>query len=159
MIRVQPFKPVWDSECRILILGSIPSTMSIEKGFYYMNPQNRFWKILSIVFEYDLYHCDIEEKKEFLLKNHIALYDVVEECEIDFSKDSSIKKKKIGNIAYLIENSLIKKVLLNGKTAYTLFVKHFKEYEDMAFYLPSTSPANARFSLEKLSEIWGKELK
>lgn len=157
MIKRHTFPPVIGPDSTVLILGSLPSVRSVAEGFYYMHPQNRFWRVLSAVYSYDFYHASIEERKKNLLSRGIALYDVIEECEIDSSRDSSIQQAKIQNIRALLKASRISRIILNGRTAYALFLRAYPELADMACYAPSTSSANAAYSLNRLIEAW-KEL-
>ena len=141
---IHPLKPIYNSESKILILGSFPSVISREKRMYYANPQNRFWKVLSILFQEE-----IEDKEAFCLEHHIALWDVIQSCEIIGSNDSSIKNVLFNPIEELIEKTKIKVIITNGNKAKELFLKHFDL--SLPFYsLPSTSSANATYSLEKL---------
>ncbi|MBR0277440.1 MAG: DNA-deoxyinosine glycosylase, partial [Clostridia bacterium] len=149
-----PFPPLFDKNSKILILGSFPSVKSREQMFFYGHPQNRFWRVTSIIF-----NCEepktIDEKKKFLLNNKIALWDVIAVCEISGSSDSSIKNVKTNDITGILENSNIKRIYTNGKTAgkyYDKFIKNKIGKE--AICLPSTSPANAVWSLEKLVSEW-----
>ena len=142
-----------DKDSQILILGSFPSVKSREEKFYYMNPYNRFYKVIAGVYNQPL-PIDLNAKKELLSKYHIALYDVIEECEIEGSKDSSIINPKVADIDGIINNSSINKIILNGGKAGELFKKHFPQYVDKAIFLPSTSPLNASMSLEKLITIY-----
>ncbi len=153
-----PFKPVIDSNSTILILGSFPSVKSREDNFYYAHLQNRFWKVLSKILK-----CSIplskEEKINMLLTNHIAIWDVVKSCEIEASSDASIKNVVINDILDLIKDSKINKILFNGNKSYEIFKKYNKledyEKKNISLYtLPSTSPANARYSFDKLYEEW-----
>lgn len=148
------FGPVYDVNSKILILGSFPSVKSREEGFYYMHPQNRFWKCLSAV-----YGCEIgpskEEKTEFLHKNHIALWDVVKKCRISGSQDAKLVPLEFNDIKWLIDNTQVKKIYTNGKLAdkkYQEFI--YGETGISSVYLPSTSAANARFSLAQLLAKW-----
>lgn len=150
----QPFEPLIHSHSKILILGSFPSVKSREQAFYYMHPNNRFWALLSAIYQEDFLGADIQEKKEKLSKHHIGLYDVVESCEITGSKDSSIVPVKIADIPGLIKHTQIKRIFLNGRKAEALFKDNFPQLKSMAYYLPSTSPANAQFSFEKLIKYW-----
>lgn len=149
-----PFEPIIDKECNILILGSFPSIKSRENKFYYMHPQNRFYKLLSKIYNEDFVNADINMKKKLLLENHIAIYDVIESCEIINSDDNKIKNVKYVDVLNLLKNCKIKKIYLNGKKAYELFIKKYPKLQDMAYYLPSTSPANAAFSFDKLYQCW-----
>lgn len=143
---VHPFKPVFNSKSKVLILGSFPSVKSREESFYYAHPQNRFWKVLENIFEEK-----IANKEEFLLKHNIALWDVIQSCEIKGSSDSSIKNVKVNDIKNLIKNTDITVILLNGNKAYNLYQKYIADYIDInVISLPSTSPANAKYRLNDL---------
>lgn len=144
------FGPVFNKDSEYLFLGSFPSVKSREKNFYYMHPKNRFYPLLKEVFDDDFTNLDIEVKKELLLKHHIALFDVIQSCEIVGSSDSSIKNIQVNDIKKIIDNTKINKIILNGKLAYNLFIKQFPDLVNIAYYLPSTSAANAACSLEKL---------
>ena len=146
-----------DKDSQILILGSFPSVKSRKENFYYMNPYNRFYKVISGVYNEPCPN-DLKGKQKLLSTHHIALYDVIEECEIEGSKDSSIINPKIADIAKIINNSSINKIILNGGKAGELFKKHFPQYVDKAIFLPSTSPLNASMSLEKLITIYRNAL-
>ena len=123
---IHPFPPLYDKNSRILILGSFPSVKSREQLFFYGHPQNRFWKVLSSVFECDVPE-NIEEKKRFLLKNGVALWDVISSCEITGSSDSSIKNVKANDISEILNIADIKNIFVNGKTAEKYFNKYIKE--------------------------------
>lgn len=155
------FGPVYNKNSKILILGSFPSVKSRELNFYYGHPQNRFWKLMSKIYNEEI-GDEIDIKKQFLLKNNIALWDTLKSCEIKGSSDASITNVEINNIEELIKKSNISKIIFNGKTAYNLFVKNadMTKYSNLEIrILPSTSPANAAYSLDKLFDIWSKELK
>lgn len=141
-------KPIYNKNSKILILGSIPSVTSREKNFYYSHKQNRFWKIMNNLFNTEL--DTIEKKEKFLLNNNIALYDMIKECEINKSSDSSIKNIKINDITKIINNSKIQYIFCEGKLSYKLYLKYYSHLNLKVFYLPSTSSANASYSLEKL---------
>ena len=147
------FEAFYDKDSVYLFLGSFPSVKSREQNFYYMHPQNRFYPLLKEVFSDDFTSNDIEKKKELLSKHHIALFDVIESCEIIGSSDSSIKNVIPNNLESILNNSNIKKIILNGKLAYKLFTKYFPNLLNMAYYLPSTSPANAKISLAELKKL------
>ncbi|MDE5893816.1 MAG: DNA-deoxyinosine glycosylase [Acetatifactor sp.] len=154
----QPFAPVYDRNSRILILGSLPSVKSREQGFYYGHARNRFWPMLAAVYQEPVPQS-IPDKKTLLLRHGLALYDVIESCEIKGSSDSSIRNVKAADIRIIIDTSRIEKILVNGRTA----AKYFRAFQPVAYQqllteLPSTSPANAAFSLEKLVQIWGTYL-
>lgn len=148
------FGPVYDENSRILILGSFPSVKSREVQFYYGHPKNRFWKLLSLLYGVDEF-ADISQKKQFLLANGIALWDVIESCDITGSSDSSIRNVVPNDIGRILKAANIERIYANGKTAEKLYRKYVQPvtgYEIIG--LPSTSPANAAFSLERLAEEW-----
>lgn len=148
------FLPVFDSNSKILILGSIPSVKSRENGFYYGHPQNRFWKVISGVFNTNTPET-ITEKKEMLLQNHIAIWDVIQSCDIIGSSDSSIKNVVPSDINLILNRCDIKAIYANGKTAAKLYRKYTLEKTGRDIIeLPSTSPANAAYGLEKLIIEW-----
>lgn len=151
----QPFQPVYDAESNILILGSFPSVASREQGFYYGHPRNRFWNVVASIFQVEKPDTTAE-KKALLLKNHIAIYDVIESCEIRGSSDSSIRNVVPADIGKIIADSNIQRIFTNGKTAGRLYRQYLAGMTGLPVKeLPSTSPANAAFSTEKLIEIWG----
>lgn len=151
-----PISPFFDSDSKVLVLGSFPSVKSREQGFFYGNPQNRFWQVLSKVFD-DEIPATVEQKKMFLKKHNVALYDVIFSCEITGSSDSSIKNVKPSDVSEMVSKSKIKKVFLNGKTAGKLYEKYLAANVKLPFEtLPSTSPANAAFSVQKLVSEWEK---
>lgn len=146
--------PVYDSESSILILGSFPSVKSRETGFFYGHPQNRFWKLLSSILECEKPET-IEEKKRMLLENKIAVWDVISKCDIIGSGDSSIKNVEPNDILSIIKESNITKIFCNGKTSFRLYKKYIEPATHIeAQCLPSTSPANAAYSLERLKGEW-----
>lgn len=146
------FPVFFNKNSEILILGSMPSVKSRELGFYYMHPKNRFWKVLSIVFNENIGNT-IEDKKRFLTRHKIALWDVIESCDIKASSDSSIKNVVVNDINKVIKNSNIKRVFITGKRAYELYNKYCLENTKIeAICLFSTSPANCAISIEKLVE-------
>ena len=149
-----PFGAVIDNECKILILGSVPSVKSVENNFYYMHPKNRFWKVMSALLGVDLYSADIDTRKRVLLSHGIALYDSVEECDISGSSDSKISNVIPADIPKLIKNTKISHIFCNGAASYANLLKYHPQLEAITTKLPSTSPANAACSLEKLIEAW-----
>ena len=154
-----PIKPVFDSESRILILGSFPSVKSREQGFFYGHPQNRFWSVISSVCSCDIPRS-IEEKRNLLLDNHIALWDVINSCEIIGSSDSSIKNAVPNNLNTILDSANIKYIFTNGVKAHSLYEKYREKSTGIkAVCLPSTSPANAAWSREKLFRVWGQALR
>ena len=146
-------KPIINNDSKILILGSFPSIKS-RQTFYYGNPYNRFWKVLEKILKTNLVNKTPEEKTTILLNNKIALYDVVEECDIVASSDSSIKNVIPIDLEKLIQNTNISHIILNGKKATELYNKYFSSLSLIAITLPSTSPANAKFSLDQLTKKW-----
>lgn len=182
---VHPFPPLYDDNSRILILGSLPSVKSREQMFFYGHKQNRFWKVMANVLhntmedmqnEYahitdenaisdsnnmsDIYvPATIEEKKKMLHRHHIALWDAIYSCDIIGSSDSSIKNVVPTDLKPILEHSQVKKVFCNGATS----AKYYKKYQEKEFgieaeTLPSTSPANAAYSVDRLVEIWSDRL-
>ena len=143
------FPPVFDQNSEILILGSFPSVKSREISFYYGNKQNRFWRLVCGFFGEEI-PADTQGKKEFLHRRHIALWDVVTECKIVGSADSSIREEKVANLQELLSVAKIRKILLNGTLAYQLFEKEYADLGRPYYKMPSTSPANPRFS----AKIW-----
>ena len=151
-----PIEPVFDEESNILILGSFPSVKSREEGFFYGHPQNRFWKVLAEIWKESV-PITIEEKKSFLLRNHIAVWDVIKSCDIEGSSDSSIKNVVANDIDVIISEANIKQIYVNGKKAQQLYQKYiYPMLQKEAICLPSTSPANAAWSLERLVQEWRK---
>ncbi len=153
---VHPFPPLFDENSEILILGSFPSVKSREEMFFYGHPQNRFWRVLAALTQCEI-PKSIEQKKELLLKNRIALWDVIASCEITGSSDSSIKNVVPNDISEILNNSKVKKIYVNGKTAEIYYNKYIKEKTGInGICLPSTSPANAVWTLDKLISEWKK---
>lgn len=149
------FAPVYDEWSSILILGTFPSVKSREQNFYYGHPQNRFWKVLARLTGEEL-PGTVEEKKAMLLKHHIAVWDVVQSCDIIGSSDSSIKNVVPADIPGILKGSRITRIFANGEKAYKLYRKYSEEKTGIkAVKLPSSSPANAVFSLDRLAETWG----
>lgn len=148
------FDPVVDEESKILILGSFPSVKSRENQFFYGHPQNRFWKVMANVLNWEVPET-IEEKKEMLLTNHVAVWDVIASCSIIGSSDMSIKDVVVNDFSRILENSKVEHIYVNGGKAYELYHKYAEKITGMkAVKLPSTSPANAAWNLEKLQKAW-----
>ncbi len=155
---VHPFPPLYDANSEILILGSLPSVKSREQMFFYGHPQNRFWKVMSAVLGEAL-PTTIEQKKQMLLKHRIALWDTIYSCDIIGSSDSSIKNVTPTDLRRILEKSRVQRIFCNGGTSGRYFQKYQQKVLGMeATVLPSTSPANAAFSVEKLIQIWGEAL-
>jgi len=149
-----PIPPLYDSNSSVLILGSFPSVKSRETGFFYGHPQNRFWKVLSNLFG-ETTPISIEEKKCFLLRNHIALWDVISSCDIVGSSDTSIRNVTANDLSIILKNAKINAIFVNGKSAFKYYQKYIEPMINRsAVCLPSTSPANAAWSLERLTEAW-----
>jgi len=153
------FGPLYDSNSNILILGSFPSVKSREANFFYGHPQNRFWKVISAVYGRPA-PSTIGEKKEFALSNRIALWDTIDSCDIIGSSDSSIKNVVPTDINLILKSADIKAVFCNGAASHKLYMKYcYPDTNTAAIKLPSTSPANAAFSLDKLITIWSEEIR
>ncbi len=151
---IHPIKPVYDKYSKILILGSFPSQKSREQKFFYGHPQNRFWQVVAKVFNQET-PSTIEEKTRFLLANNIAIWDVIESCDITGSADSSIKNVVANDLTKILEIANIRQIFVNGKTAERYYNKYVKnKIGKDAICLPSTSPANAVWSVEKLVSVW-----
>lgn len=150
------FEPIYNKNSKILILGSFPSVKSRENNFYYGHPQNRFWKVIAQVTDSPVPET-IEEKKNLLLNHHIAIWDVIASCTIQGSSDTSIKDVIVNDFSEILRNSSIQQIYVNGGKAYELYHKYAEKNTNMsAIKLPSTSPANAAWSMERLCEAWSK---
>jgi hypoxanthine-DNA glycosylase len=146
-----PFAPVFDRYSKVLILGSFPSVKSREYGFYYGHPQNRFWRIMAYLTKTDPMPVDIEGRRQMLLQNGIALWDVVATCDIVGSSGSHMTNVMPTDLSIILKNSPIRQIFANGDKAYKLY----RRYRDNNIHkLPSTSPANATYSFEKLVREW-----
>lgn len=152
------FAPVFDCESRVLVLGTMPSPKSRELGFYYSHPRNRFWPVMAKLL------CEkipetAEEKQNFCLRNKIALWDVLKECDIEGASDSSIKNAVPNDISIILNSADIKAVFTTGATAAKLYKKFIEPENGISVIaLPSTSPANAKMSLDALAEEYRKIL-
>jgi len=154
-----PIEPIYNKESKILILGSFPSVKSREEGFFYGHPQNRFWRVMSAIYNTET-PMTVKEKKQFLLENYIALWDVIASCDIVGSSDSSIKNVVPNDVQKILDIAPIEKIFVNGKKAEQLYRKYIeKEIGRVTICLPSTSPANAAWSMKKLIDAWGREIK
>lgn len=153
-----PIEPIYNENSKILILGSFPSVKSREEGFFYGHPRNRFWRVLASIFATDL-PVTIEEKKNFLYNNRVAVWDVIGSCDITGSSDSSIRNVVPNDLQQILKQADIQQIYVNGKTAKQLYDKYiYPKIKLEAICLPSTSPANAAWSLERLIGEWGKIL-
>lgn len=152
--QIHSIPPFWRPDSEQLILGSFPSVKSREQRFYYAHPRNRFWRVTAAVFDCDP-PAGPDEKAMFLEKNKIALWDVIAVCEISGSSDSSIRNAVPNRLARILENCPIRRIFVNGKTAERLYVKYLQpETGKEAVFLPSTSPANAAWTLPRLIDAW-----
>lgn len=149
------FEPVFNAQSQILILGSLPSVKSRENNFYYGHPQNRFWKLIATLCCEEIPQT-IEEKKKLLYDHGIAVWDVIAKCDIIGSGDSTIKNVVPNDMRIVLEHASIKRIYANGGKAYELYMRHcYTDCKREIIKLPSTSPANAAFSTERLLKVWG----
>ena len=152
------FEPVFDGNSEVLILGTFPSVKSRENHFYYGHPQNRFWKVMAAVWDWPVPET-IEEKKTLLYANHVAVWDVIGSCNITGSSDASIRDVVPNDLSVILEHASIRHIYANGGKSYEMYQKYIYPVNGRAITkLPSTSPANAAFSLERLVEEW-KEIR
>lgn len=153
-VLTHPFAPVFDERSKALVLGSFPSVKSRETAFYYGHPQNRFWRVLAALFDADVPETN-NDKTEFLLARHIALWDVAAACTIQGSADSTLTALRLNDIASLLRDTGIRAVFANGQKAGRLYrAKLEKQAETPVTVLPSTSPANAAWTLQRLVAAW-----
>lgn len=151
-----PFGPLYDENSRVLILGSFPSVKSREQNFFYGHPQNRFWKVIASVFGEPVPdQTDIVSKKSLILSNSLALWDSIASCEIVGSSDSSIRNARPNDIRRILDSAPIERIYCNGKKSHELYIKYIEPMTGReAECLPSTSPANAQWTLERLMDAW-----
>ncbi len=147
------FEPVYNPESRVLILGTMPSPASREQGFYYSHPRNRFWPVMAAVLGQPV-PSGPQEKRAFCLANGIALWDVLKSCVIDGASDASIRQPEVNDIPSLLAKADIRLVCTTGAKASELYRRHFAGLEAEHIALPSTSPANARMSMEQLTTAY-----
>ena len=151
---VHPFPPTWDEHSEILILGSFPSVKSREMAYFYGHPQNRFWRLIAALYGDDTPQT-VEERRAFLLRHHIALWDVIASCTIVGSSDSSIRDAVPNDIRPILAGAPIREIYTNGQTSFRLYRKYLlPEIGREAVCLPSTSPANAAWSFDRLLSAW-----
>ena len=149
-----PIPPIYDENSKILILGSFPSVKSREIEFFYGHPQNRFWRVIAAVFECPIPQT-MDEKRELLSTHGVAVWDVIGSCEITGSSDSSIRDVVPNDLGEIFAVADIKQIFVNGKTAEKYDNKYMKEKCGReSVCLPSTSPANAAWSLDRLIDAW-----
>ena len=151
---VHPIPPTYDEHSRILILGSFPSVKSREMGFYYGHPQNRFWRVMAALYGEET-PMTVDERRAFLLRNGVAAWDVIASCTITGSSDSSIRDVVANDLRPILRGSQIHRIFVNGKTAEKMYKRYTLPVLGIeAVCLPSTSPANAAWSLERLTDAW-----
>lgn len=151
---VHPFPPTWDEHSEILILGSFPSVKSREMAFFYGHPQNRFWRLTALLCHEDTPQT-IEEKSSLILRHHLALWDSIQSCTITGSSDSSVRDVVPNDLRVIFDNSKTERVFCNGALSHKMYMKYiYPQTGIAAVKLPSTSPANAAYSLERLAESW-----
>lgn len=151
---IHPIEPVYDRDSKVLILGSFPSVKSREQQFFYGHKQNRFWRVLTRILECETPE-DIPQKRAMLIKYHVAVWDVIASCEITGSSDASIRNVKPNDLSGILSCADIRAIYTNGGKAHQLYQKYiFPVNGREAHLLPSTSPANAAFSLDRLVEEW-----
>ena len=149
-----PFEPLFSPRSTVLILGSFPSVKSREQAFYYGHPQNRFWKVIAMLYHQEIPQS-IDEKKKLILNNGLALWDTISSCEIAGSADASIKNAEANDLRVILDHAPVKRIFCNGRTSLEQYEKLIRPALGReALYLPSTSPANAQWSLERLIEAW-----
>lgn len=155
MLQVEhPFPPVMDECCRILILGSFPSVKSREEGFFYGHPRNRFWSVLAESFN-EATPLSVPDKRSLLLRHHLALWDVIAACSIEGSSDASIRDAVPVDIQRITGAAPIQRIICNGALAGRLYRQYLQPVTGIeAAVLPSTSPANAAWTLPKLLSVW-----
>ena len=151
---VHPIPPLYDEHSRVLVLGSFPSIKSREAMFFYGHPQNRFWRLLALL-------CGepepktVEEKKRLALSHGVAMWDSIHSCTIVGSSDSSVRDVVPNDLSVILENSRVEKIFCNGALSHRMYMKHIYPNTGIAAVkLPSTSPANAAFSLDRLAKCW-----
>ena len=152
--KIHPIEPTYDSHSRILILGSFPSVKSREMMYFYGHPQNRFWRVVAALYKEEV-PMTVEERHAFLIRNRIAAWDSIHQCTIVGSSDSSIKDVIPNDLSPILNAAPIETIYCNGKTSWNMYHKYIEPATKReAVCLPSTSPANAAWSLDKLIEAW-----
>ena len=151
---VHPIPPTVREDSEILILGSFPSVKSREMGYFYGHPQNRFWKVMAAVYGEEV-PMTVDARREFLLRNRVAAWDVIASCTITGSSDSSIRDVVANDLRPLLKMAPIRQIYVNGRKAEEMYRKYTLPVTGReAVCLPSTSPANAAWNLERLTEAW-----
>ena len=152
---IHPIPPFYDETSQILILGSFPSVKSRESRFFYGHPQNRFWKLMTLLYGEEAVPVTIEEKAALLKRHHIAAWDSIHACDIQGSSDSSIRNVEPNDFGPILSAAPIRQIFTNGKKSHEIYRKYcFPQTGREDICLPSTSPANAAWSLERLAEAW-----
>lgn len=155
---IHPVKPIFNENSKMLILGSFPSVKSREICFFYGHPQNRFWRVIAGICNSEIPES-VEDKTNLILSNNFAVWDVIHSCEIEGSSDSSIKNVVPNDISVILNHSCVDRIFVNGKKAESLYKKYIEQDVGIkAVYLPSTSPANAAWSEDRLTEFWKKQI-
>ena len=151
---LHPFGPLFCEDSRVLILGSFPSVKSRAQNFFYGHPQNRFWKVIAALYDEPV-PAGIEEKKRIILDNGLALWDSIASCEITGSSDSSIRNARANDLSVILDHCNIERIYCNGRKSHELYRRYIEPVTGReAICLPSTSPANAQWSLDRLTEAW-----
>lgn len=151
---VHPIPPLFNEASKTLILGSFPSVKSREAMFFYGHPQNRFWRLMALLFEAKVPET-VEEKTHLVLTHRLALWDTIHSCTITGSSDSSIRDVVPNDLSVILNNSRVDRVFCNGAASYKLYQKYiYPQTKLHAAQLPSTSPANAAWSMERLQKAW-----
>ncbi len=149
-----PFGPLFSENSRVLILGSFPSVKSREQQFFYGHPQNRFWKVLASLYRQEV-PATVDQKKELILSNGLALWDSIASCVITGSSDASIREVRANDLGVILDHCPIRGIYCNGKTSWNMYEKYIRPSTGReAVCLPSTSPANAAWTLDRLIDAW-----
>ncbi len=157
---IHPIPPFYDETSTILILGSFPSVKSRESGFFYGHPQNRFWKLMARLYGEELVPVTVEEKAALLKRHHIAAWDSIHACDIQGSSDSSIRNVEPNDFRKILSEAPIRQIFTNGKKSHEIYMKYcFPQTQRKDICLPSTSPANAAWNMDRLAEAWKEILK
>lgn len=153
-----PVEPIFNEKSEMLILGTFPSVKSREMCFFYSHTQNRFWRVMASICNCDIPET-VEDKKQMILSNNFALWDVIHSCDIEGSSDSSIRNVVPNDINIILKHSQVSRIFVNGKKAESLYKKHIEKSVGIkAIYLPSTSPANASWNEAQLTEYWRNQI-
>ncbi len=153
-MEVHPIAPIYDERSEVLILGSFPSVKSREAGFYYAHPQNRFWRVLAAVFG-EAVPDTVDEKSALLRAHSVALWDVIASCTVTGSSDASIRNAEPNDLSHILASARIRRIYTNGATAHRLYRRYLQHQTGIeATLLPSTSPANAAWSFDRLAGEW-----